>query len=84
MPKYYWKIVYDPATKEGTAFVGLNNPHHATTDEDVFCKDECARYPWLSWAASNEKAGAGFCCDVNELRKVVTTVPDDVSVQGLL
>merc|ERR1712180_259936 len=26
-PKYYWKVVQDPETKTGAAFIGLNDPH---------------------------------------------------------
>ncbi|KAJ1526129.1 hypothetical protein ONE63_009292 [Megalurothrips usitatus] len=84
VPKYYWKVVYDPATKQAAAFVGLNNPYHETQPADVLCEDVCARYNWLSWKASNQQSGYGFCCDVNELRKIVTTIPADIEAESLL
>lgn len=84
VPKYYYKVVYDPATQEGTAFVGLNNPYHTMTDEDVLCKDHCKQYSWLAWDLSSQEHGNGFCCDINELRKTITTIPADLAVKGIL
>ena len=27
MPRYYWKILYDPIGAAGVAVIGINNPH---------------------------------------------------------
>ena len=77
VPAYYWKVLYDPSTKEGAAFIGTNNPYlKEITDEHVFCTDICENFKWLTWDQHNIKRGYSFCCSMDEFRKVVTTVPD--------
>ena len=43
VPRYYWKVVYDPVSKTGTAFIGVNYPKKAAVSLDekvtVFCND---------------------------------------------
>lgn len=42
-PRMYWKIIYDPITQAGIAFIGLNNPYQsaASAAQDVRCRDIC-------------------------------------------
>lgn len=43
-PRLFWKILYDPITQQGTAFVGLNNPYQSAESAalDVRCRDICS------------------------------------------
>lgn len=75
VPKYYWKIVYEPLNKAGVAFVGLNNPYHSVIGSDVFCRDICSKIGWIHWDSQNIERGYGFCCEVNEFRNVVRGLP---------
>merc|ERR1719322_2157249 len=40
-PKYYWKVVQDPETKTGAAFIGLNDPHTNVAPVEL-CKNRCS------------------------------------------
>ena len=41
VPLYFWKVVYDPVTKKGTAFVGVNYPTKLKVRPNpVFCMDQ--------------------------------------------
>ncbi|XP_044737667.1 uncharacterized protein LOC123299356 [Chrysoperla carnea] len=76
VPKYFWKVLYNPITKEGTAFIGVNNPYFFDNTTDVFCTDVCDQISWVSWNRKNVTLGYGFCCDVNEFRKTVKYLPE--------
>lgn len=81
VPMYYYKVVYVPATKMGTAFVGINNPHY-TPDEMrqlVFCEDKCRdarNYSWLTWSPDSVSKGYSFCCTIRDFRMTVPHLPD--------
>ena len=36
IPRFYWKILYDPLAGAGVAVVGVNNPHLMVTSIPVF------------------------------------------------
>lgn len=76
VPQVMWKIVYEPESKAAIAFVGVNNPYHDNVENDVVCTDVCDKIDWLSWDASSIPNGFSYCCDVNDLRKTVDTVPE--------
>lgn len=42
-PRIFWKILYDPETTRGIAFISLNNPYQRpeTIAQDVRCRDIC-------------------------------------------
>ena len=84
VPQFYWKVVYQPDTRRGVAFVGLNNPYYELTEQDKFCDDICGQYSWAGWQTTDQTAGYGFCCDINQFKKVVTTLPEDIVADGLL
>lgn len=44
-PRMFWKIIYDPITLAGIAFIGLNNPYQspASAAQDVRCRDICSQ-----------------------------------------
>lgn len=83
-PKFYWKVIYDPITKRGTAFVGLNDPFIRRIPESVYiCNDISSSINWLTWNPKNILQGVSYACTVPDLRKVVPTVPP-LNVVGIL
>lgn len=83
VPQYYWRVVYDPETQLGTAFVTINNPYHTDVTQEQLCTDVCDQIDWLSWQASDQRLGFSYCCTVDELRAANVPVPD-FPVTGLL
>ncbi|XP_043499677.1 uncharacterized protein LOC122522556 [Polistes fuscatus] len=76
VPKFYWKIIHDPQTKKGTAFVGLNHPFIKSITEDIYiCKDISSTIKWLTWKPKDIKKGISYACTVDDLRKAVPTIP---------
>lgn len=75
-PKFYWKVIYDPLSKRGTAFVGLNDPFIKSVTNDVYlCRDISDKIKWLYWNPRNIMAGISYACTVDDLRKAVPVVP---------
>ena len=84
VPKFYWKVVYNPKTQEGIALVGINNPYVANPSGDyIFCTDVCSKVSWLQWDQKNVQKGYSYCCEVDDFRATVKTLPQ-FSVTGLL
>ncbi|KAF5295271.1 hypothetical protein FQA39_LY13136 [Lamprigera yunnana] len=76
VPKYIWKIVYNEITKQGIAFITVNNPFLIEIyDDEILCPDICDRYYWGNHNFQNFSKGYTFCCEVSYLRKVVRTIP---------
>lgn len=74
VPRLFWKAVYEPITKAGVVFYGVNNPYANCTNERI-CNDICSQYSWLKWQADNATLGCGYCCSVEDFRKTVKTFP---------
>ncbi|XP_031837785.2 salivary endonuclease-like [Nomia melanderi] len=76
VPRFFWKIIYDPASKKGTAFVGLNDPFITAITQDVYlCKNRIeSKIKWLTWS-KELRAGASYACSVSELRTKISTIP---------
>lgn len=84
VPKLFWKAVYNPKTQAGIVFVGINNPYVSNPQEDyLICNDVCSKISWLQWDQENIKSGYSYCCDVDDFRSTVTTLPE-FEVSGLL
>ncbi|CAD6233785.1 GSCOCG00007281001-RA-CDS [Cotesia congregata] len=77
VPRFFWKVIYQPETKKGTAFVGLNDPYQSAITEDMFiCKDLSERIKLINWNKKSLSKGVSYACDVNHLRKVIPSIPD--------
>ncbi|KAF7414763.1 hypothetical protein HZH68_003252 [Vespula germanica] len=84
VPKFYWKIIYDPRSKKGTAFIGLNDPFIESITEDIYiCSDISSKIKWLLWRPNDIKAGISYACTVDDLRKAVPTIPK-IQTVGIL
>ena len=70
-PKYYWKVVQDPETKTGAAFIGLNDPHTNVAPVEL-CKNRCSEMSsWVDWGIENLDAGYMYCCSVEDAAKAI-------------
>ncbi|XP_068623133.1 uncharacterized protein [Battus philenor] len=88
IPMYYYKVVYEEASKRGIAFVGINNPHYTAERARslFFCPDKCrgnSDFLWLTWHPDDASEGYTFCCTVNDFRYTVSHLPN-FEVTGLL
>lgn len=45
VPRMFWKVLYNPNTQAGIAFVSLNNPYQsaASAAQDVLCNNICSQ-----------------------------------------
>ncbi|XP_017782211.1 PREDICTED: uncharacterized protein LOC108566704 [Nicrophorus vespilloides] len=76
VPRFFWKVIYEKSTKAGLAFVAVNNPYDLDLEANTLCESVCDQADWLTWKNDNVEKGYGYCCDVNELRKIIRTIPD--------
>lgn len=74
VPQLYWKFVYEPKSKAGVVFIGVNNPY-----QDEFkpiCTDVTDSYDWLLWSKNSQSAGYSYGCEVAEFKRLVDYFPD--------
>ncbi|XP_033215923.1 uncharacterized protein LOC117172193 [Belonocnema kinseyi] len=89
VPKFYWKIIYDPASLLAFAIVGVNDPFSKEITKDMFlCKDisDSPDAAWLTKSWNTRKSisqGVSYACSYDDLKKAVATVPD-LKVKGIL
>jgi hypothetical protein len=84
VPKLVWKAVYDPISKAGVVFVGVNNPYVPNPQGDyIICNNVCSSITWVTWDRTNIKKGYSYCCEVNDFRIKVKYLPR-FTVSGLL
>ncbi|KAF4524369.1 hypothetical protein B566_EDAN007545 [Ephemera danica] len=83
-PFLIWKVLYDPVTRLGVAFVGLNNPYYDNPGSDFYlCPNVCDQITWLTWSPNDQIKGYTYCCEVPALAAQVPEIPP-LSVSGLL
>ncbi|XP_015605998.1 uncharacterized protein LOC107272885 [Cephus cinctus] len=84
VPKFYWKVIYDPISKKASAFVGVNDPHVSKLTDDYFiCTDISSKFNWLTWVADSIELGISYACTYDDLRAAIPTVPK-IKVNGIL
>ncbi|XP_066149550.1 uncharacterized protein [Euwallacea fornicatus] len=76
VPKYFWKIAYEPKTRRAIVFIVLNDPHTKDATPDVFCQDTCLEHGFLKNAWKNASSGYVFCCSVSDFKKEVKSSPE--------
>lgn len=76
VPKFYWKVIYDPLSMRGTAFVSLNDPFIKSITDDVYlCTDISKKIKWVHWKPRDIISGISYACSVADLQKAVPVVP---------
>jgi DNA/RNA non-specific endonuclease len=77
VPRMFWKILYDPTTQAGIAFIGLNNPYQSAAEAaaDVRCTDISSTVSWLTWQQTNLVRGYSYTCEVNNFRANFPDIP---------
>lgn len=76
VPRYYWKILHDPAGGAGVAVVGINNPHLTSVPASMIICPALASHPLLAMSEPhNIKSGYMFACRVEDLAAAVPEVP---------
>lgn len=89
VPRFYWKVIYDPASLLAFAIVGVNDPFSEEITKDMFLCTDISDSPdaaWLTKSWNSRKTisqGVSYACSYDELRKAVPTVPD-LKVKGIL
>nr|XP_040570009.1 uncharacterized protein LOC121119415 [Lepeophtheirus salmonis] len=75
VPRYFWKVLHDPARKKAVAFVGYNNVLRKTSPKPI-CTDVCDQIPWVDWERESLFKGYMYCCKVEDLNKAISYSPD--------
>lgn len=87
VPKFIWKIVRDPITRVGIAFVVYNSVDSDTFSTTICNTNICGSSGWSNGIegilASYEK-GAIQCCNVNDLMREVKQIPNAAATIGVL
>ncbi|KAI4468708.1 endonuclease related [Holotrichia oblita] len=73
VPRLLWKVLYNRANQTGIVLIGVNNPYFVETK---ICRDISHRCTWVNWDRCNVGLGCGYCCEVDDFRKTVTSLPD--------
>jgi hypothetical protein len=78
VPRFYWKIAYDPVNNAGVAVIGVNNPHLAAIPEDYRICPPLVDHPLMGGVQQPENIvrGVSWACAVGELAKAAPEVPD--------
>lgn len=84
VPRFFWKIIYDPLSKRGTAFVGVNDPFIKSLTKDVvLCDDISDKITWLDWTPNEIELGLSYACSIDNLRESWMWLPP-LDVDGIL
>lgn len=80
VPDFVYKIVIDPTSNQGIAFIADNNPLNTAGQ---MCKtDICSDNQWPSY--KQKYSGIIYCCTVSEMLALLQGVPEVPHVQGVL
>ena len=82
VPKYYWKVLYEPQSHSAVAFLGLNDIYAADVTQTA-CPTVCDRLTvWFHGDYDDEKLGHITCCDLESFSKVVPFAPHHKNENG--
>jgi len=78
VPRYYWKILYDPVGGSGVAVIGINNPHLESVPESYIVCPPLADHPILSGVSDQSSIYRGYiwACRVEDLAAAIPEVPE--------
>lgn len=82
---YFWKVVIEPISGEGIAFVGVNNVKKIVNNPCGI--NNCGSITWLSRAFKDRitilTKGLIYCCTVQEFKKIPNIqLPDLIEFRG--
>lgn len=85
VPKYLFKLVYEPLTRKAVVFVMINNPFMETVSlKDIVCRDVIEQ---ITWVKTRKPAilskGILYACDYDEFKQVFRKAPQ-LEVDDLL
>ncbi|XP_073841495.1 uncharacterized protein [Musca autumnalis] len=88
VPKIYYRVVIDRATRKGIVLIGVNNPHASleqVMEEYVICEDIGDKIDWINWTKDSLTKGYSYACSVPDFIKVVKHLPfEDLETSGIL
>lgn len=78
VPKFYWKIVFDPDQGAGVAVIGVNNIHLKNLPSDYILCPPIPEHPILEnvYYPDSLSRGVIWACRVEDLAAAVPNVPD--------
>lgn len=65
VPLFYWKLYYDLDLKNGTVYIGLNNPYKEIDDSVYICPNVCP-----DGFDNDANEGLIYCCTKESFEKV--------------
>ncbi|XP_066248966.1 uncharacterized protein [Euwallacea similis] len=83
VPDLYWKVAYNPVSRNGVVLIGVNNPYKDASDIDKFCDDKSDLLSWLKWRKDDQARGISWACTVTDFRRIVPNFPE-LDISGLL
>merc|ERR1711892_213352 len=86
VPRYYWKILYDPAGGAGVAVIGINNPHLESVPDSYIVCPPVPSHPVLASLSDPTSIYKGYmwACRVEDLAAAFTEVPELPPMELLL
>lgn len=81
VPKFFYKIIYQPSTRNGIAVVTSNDPYLKNTKSATFCANICHKYNWM--LNDNKEGGYTFCCTMDSFYSIVKEAPHFKTVDVL-
>lgn len=86
VPKLYYRVVIDEASRKGIVLLGVNNPHANLAEIQasyIICTDISDQLTWLKWDKTNLYKGYSYACEFNQFAALVGHLPA-LSVSGVL
>jgi len=86
VPRYYWKILYDPIGAAGVAVIGVNNPHLESVPDSYIVCPPIPNHPILTSVSDPTSIYKGFiwACRVEDLAAAIPEVPELPSMELLM
>ncbi|KAH8405240.1 hypothetical protein KR222_000071, partial [Zaprionus bogoriensis] len=88
VPKLYYRVVIERATRKGIVLIGVNNPHASMQqieEEYIVCLDIGDQIDWISWTKNDLKKGYSYACTVEDFTEVVKDLPlEQLTTNGVL
>ncbi len=88
MPRFFWKVVVEPAAGAGVALVGVNNPYVEPEMVDLYrvCSSTVDDHPLLEnvYYPDDIERGIVYACEIAVAREVIKEIPEELEDLQLL